>query len=128
MLENECNRGVDVYDMKGNFIKAYAFSNEACNELGINRRELYSVCQGVTKSAKGYRFAFNGDKLKPYYKGRKVNHVVHKLDMEGNLVEEYDSFQSADYLNGFCRGTMRHHFIKKNGEFVKDGYIFKQIS
>lgn len=48
--------------------------------------------------------------------------------MDGNLVSEYDSFKSADSSNGFCRGTMRHHFIKNKGEFIKNGYKYKQIS
>ena len=128
LLKNKNNRGIDVYDMDGNFIKTYKFSNEACNELGIRRRELYYVCDGITRSAKGYRFAYEGERLLPYSKGQKVKHRVQKFDMDGNLVSEYDSFKTADSSNGFCRGTMRHHFIKNKGEFIKNGYKYKQIS
>lgn len=65
-IANGNNRPIDVYDMKGTFLKTFGCSNEACVEPNVNRRALHSVCQGVVKSCKGYRFAFHGDELKPY--------------------------------------------------------------
>lgn len=128
MLRNGNNRGIDVYDMNGKFIKTYVFSNEVCKEYGINRRVLYDVCNGITRSVKGHRFVFEGEKLRPYHNGVKIKHIVHKVDLNGNIVAQYNSFHDADSLNGFCRGTMRNNFIKNNGEFIKNGYKYKQIS
>lgn len=128
MLIKDKNRGIDMYDMDGNFIKTYQFSNEACKELGVSRRLLYATCNGITRSAKGHRFTFEGEKLRPYHNGVKIKHIVHKVDLNGNIVAQYNSFHDADSLNGFCRGTMRNNFIKNNGEFIKNGYKYKQIS
>lgn len=125
-ISNGHNRPIDVYDTSGNFIKTCDCSNEACDEFGIERRSLYLACQGVTKSCKGYRFAFHGEALKKYEVGRGFSKVIHvfKYDSEGYLVSWYDSMRDAERDNGMGRGYLRVHNIKHNGNIVKDGFRF----
>lgn len=125
-IANGNNRPIDVYDMSGRFIKTYDCSNEVCKELGIGRRVLYLSCQGVTKSCKGYRFAFHGEPLKSYEKCKGPLKVVHvfKYDSEGYLVSWYNSIRDAERDNGMGRGYLRTHNIKHNGNIIKDGFRF----
>jgi hypothetical protein len=125
-IANGNNRPIDVYDMKGTFLKTFDCSNEVCKELGVQRRGLYLACQGVTKSYKGYRFAFHGEPLKKYEPGRGFSKVIHvfKYDSEGYLVSWYDSMRNAERDNGMGRGYLRTHNIKHNGNIVKDGFRF----
>lgn len=124
-IANGNNRPIDVYDMKGTFLKTFDCSNEACVELNVNRRALYSVCQGVVKSCKGYRFAFHGDELKPYEQKNKNHHVsVFQYDSEGYLSACYDSMRDAERENNLHRGFLRMNNIRHNGNIVKDGYRY----
>lgn len=124
-IANGNNRPIDVYDMKGTFLKTFDCSNEVCKEIGINRRGLYLACQGVTKSYKGYRFAFHGEPLKPYMKDGKAAPVsVLQYDNEGYLSACYDSMREAEKANNLYRGFLRVHNIKHNGNIVKDGYRY----
>lgn len=124
-IANGNNRPIDVYDMKGTFLKTFDCSNEVCKEIGINRRGLYLACQGVTKSYKGYRFAFHGEPLKPYMKEGKAAPVsVLQYDNEGYLSACYDSMREAEKANNLYRGFLRVHNIKHNGNIVKDGYRY----
>lgn len=125
-IANGNNRPIDVYDMSGRFIKTYDCSNEVCKELDIKRRALYLSCQGVTKSCKGYRFAFHGEPLKSYEKHKGFSKTIHvfKYDSEGYLVSWYDSMRKAERDSGIGRGYLRTHNIKHNGNIVKDGFRF----
>ena len=122
---NGNNRPIDVYDMNGVFLKTFDCSNDVCRELNIERRSLYSVCQGVVKSSKGYRFAFHGEELKPYEQKNKKRHVsVFKYDSEGYLSSCYDSMRDAERENNLHRGFLRMNNIRHNGNIVKDGYRY----
>lgn len=122
-IANGNNRPIDVYDKNGAFLKTFDCSNEVCKELGVHRRGLYLVCQGVAKSYKGYRFAFHGEPLKPYKKEGKAAPVsVLQYDNEGYLSACYDSMREAEKANNLYRGFLRVHNIKHNGNIVKDGY------
>ena len=122
---NGNNRPIDVYDMKGTFLKTFDCSNDVCRELNIGRRALYSVCQGVVKSSKGYRFAFHGEELKPYEQKNKKRHVsVFKYDSEGYLSSCYDSMRDAERENNLHRGFLRMNNIRHNGNIVKNGYRY----
>lgn len=124
-IANGNNRPIDVYDKNGAFLKTFDCSNEVCKELGVHRRGLYLVCQGVAKSYKGYRFAFHGEPLKPYKKEGKAAPVsVLQYDNEGYLSACYDSMREAEKANNLYRGFLRVHNIKHNGNIVKDGYRY----
>ena len=122
---NGNNRPIDVYDMNGVFLKTFDCSNDVCRDLNIERRSLYSVCQGVVKSSKGYRFSFHGEELKPYDQKNKKRHVsVFKYDSEGYLSACYDSMRDAERENNLHRGFLRMNNIRHNGNIVKDGYRY----
>ena len=122
---NGNNRPIDVYDMNGVFLKTFDCSNDVCRELNIERRSLYSVCQGVVKSSKGYRFAFHGEELKPYERKNKNRHVsVFQYDSEGYLSACYDSMRKAERENNLHRGFLRMNNIRHNGNIVKNGYRY----
>lgn len=122
---NGNNRPIDVYDMKDTFLKTFDCSNDVCRELNIERRALYSVCQGVVKSSKGYRFAFHGEELKPYEQKNKKRHVyVFQYDSEGYLSACYDSMRKAERENNLHRGFLRMNNIRHNGNIVKNGYRY----
>ena len=122
---NGNNRPIDVYDMKGTFLKTFDCSNDVCRELNIGRRSLYSVCHGVVKSSKGYRFAFHGEELKPYEQKNKKRHVsVFQYDSEGYLSACYDSMRKAERENNLHRGFLRMNNIRHNGNIVKNGYRY----
>ena len=124
-ITNGNNRPVYVYDMNGVFLKTFDCSNDVCRELNIGRRALYSVCQGVVKSSKGYRFAFHGEELKPYEQKNKNRHVsVFQYDSEGYLSACYDSMRDAERENNLHRGFLRMDNIRHNGNIVKDGYRY----
>ena len=122
---NGNNRPIDVYDMNGVFLKTFDCSNDVCRELNIERRSLYSVCQGIVKSSKGYRFAFHGEELKPYERKNKNRHVsVFQYDSEGYLSACYDSMRKAERENNLHRGFLRMNNIRHNGNIVKNGYRY----
>ena len=122
---NGNNRPIDVYDMNGVFLKTFDCSNDVCRDLNIERRSLYSVCQGVVKSSKGYRFAFHGEELKPYERKNKNRHVsVFQYDSEGYLSACYDSMRKAEIENNLHRGFLRMNNIRHNGNIVKNGYRY----
>lgn len=124
-VKNGTNRAIDIYDINGNFIKTCQLSNDACVEFGVNRRGMYLMCNGITKSSKGYRFAFHGEKLRPYsIKKRGILKKVIKYDCDGNMVATYKSMREAEKANELYRGFLRINNIKSNGIVYRGGFKY----
>ncbi len=47
------------YDLKGNFIKEWTYSNEAETQLGINHNDISACCRGKNKTAGGFTWSYN---------------------------------------------------------------------
>ena len=75
LKEHGGNRGIDVYDKEGRFIKHYDYSYDLTKE-GLNRRALYAVCKGRLRSYKGLVYRFEGNPFswrKRIKKGEVIN-------------------------------------------------------
>ena len=113
------------YDLQGNFIKEFKSVRDASIATNTNRRSISNVTHGWAKSAGGYIWKKKDDsndiKIEPYIDNNK--HRVVCYDMQGNMIDEYNSIAEASASLGLwqqdisacCRGVKQR---------VKQ-YIFK---
>ena len=100
---------IDVYDLKGNYLSSYSSMTEYCelHNLSDNFVSAISlVCKKVRNYAHNYIFRYSGepvteddlDRLNKSLSIQKNRHF-YVVDLDGNLVKEYDSFMEAERDN-----------------------------
>lgn len=57
-LNTKMGRVVLQTDLDGNFIKAYPSINIAAREMDVNHSSIASVCKGINKTCKGYKWEY----------------------------------------------------------------------
>jgi len=88
---------IDQYTMEGEFIRSFKSSSEAAGELSGNRAgtvrtKISQACRGLVTCAKGFRWAFHGEELKP------LGHTyfgVDQLTKEGEYIKTFPSRKEA---------------------------------
>lgn len=56
-------REVIQYSQEGEKIKEHASIKEAAEEIGVNPLGILHVCQGISKSAGGFRWRYKDDEI-----------------------------------------------------------------
>ncbi len=101
-------RSVDMYDLKGNFLKHYECAFDVEKD-GLSRRGVYGVCYGRSRSYKGCVFRFSGEPFSyretdKHKKGEKKE--VIKTNRDGIVVCIYPSIKKAEKENGLPRNYL----------------------
>lgn len=107
-INNNNNRQIDMYDIKGNFLKHYECAYHM-EQDGISRRAAYNVCRKRARSHKGCVFRFTGDlfsyrDIDSHRKGLKKQ--VRVKNKNGTLIKVYDSIKSAERDNNLSRNFL----------------------
>ena len=101
-------RPIDMYDLKGTFLKHYECTYDVERD-GLSRRCIYDVCNGRSRSYHGCVFRFSGEPFSfretdTLPKGKKKE--VIKKDRSGKLICIYPSIKAAERENGFPRNFL----------------------
>ena len=90
---------VSQYDLSGNLIKTWGCMSDAAKVLNIPLQDIHHVCNGNygAKSAGGYQWRYGNQKLiTPYIKGTGSSKPVYQLDMNLNIVNQYNCMSDAE--------------------------------
>jgi hypothetical protein len=115
-----------LYDnVSGDFIKSFYNINELCLYLN-SRNSIICDCIKKNKPYKNYAIfkEFKGDKIIPLKKG-KDNKIVYKIDLNGNVVNKYDSILNSAKENNLCESII-HNAIKLKR--TKDNFIYSHFN
>lgn len=125
LKEHGGNRGIDVYDKEGHFIRHYDYSYDLTKD-GLDRRLLYAVCKGRLRSYKGLVYRFEGDPFswRKRIKKEKSSTPVQKIDLKGEVVEEYKSIREAEKSNGLGRNYLYAHSFGRTVNPIINGYKY----
>ena len=126
-IENDQNRAIDMYDMKGNLLKHYETAYHIERD-GLSRRAVYNVCNGRTKSYKGCIFVFHGEpykgrELDSFPKGHKKRVVV--TDTNGNVLKVYISIKQAERENNLSRNYLYSATYASTRKALINGMYFE---
>ena len=126
-IENDQNRAIDMYDMKGNLLKHYETAYHIERD-GLSRRAVYNVCNGRTKSYKGCIFVFHGEpykgrELDSFPKGHKKRVVV--TDTNGNVIKVYISIKQAERENNLSRNYLYSATYASTRKALINGMYFE---
>ena len=55
-------KGVEQYDLQGNFIKKWVSASQASRKLKINQKNISLCCNNKRKTAGGYIWRFSNDR------------------------------------------------------------------
>lgn len=132
-------KAVDVYTKEGEFIETIKSLAECAKIYGGDSGKISMVCNGKRKTSKNRVFRFHGDPFNKYEvksnKGKNQSNkiAIYKIDINGNILEEYDSIATAAKSNDIKICTMQSYFreseFKKNGDRRQCGgkYFIKKI-
>jgi hypothetical protein len=139
------SRGINQFDMDGNFLNSYLCIEEAWEKTNISKGNIHSAINGSRNSAGGYRWSNknlpnpiinktlgrpNGKKNKSPIKRKHVNIVkltILQYDLIGNLIKKWDSSKEAADSLGISSGCINHFVngrIPKSGNY--GGFIWKK--
>lgn len=128
--DNGNTRGIDVYNLNGDFIKSYDCALDMEKD-GYNRRSAYACCDGRNYSWHGYVFRYKGDKFthKVDLTKDKSAATIYKYDSNNKLIQVYPSIKSAERDNGLSRNTLYSKTYRRTRVAEIDGYkySFKRI-
>lgn len=107
------------YDKSGKYIATFPSAHEAERSLNIDADCIQHCCTGLHKTAGGYIWRYSNDQFvsgcdlpqEEVLKARRFN-VIEQYDMDGNLVNVYESANEAErqtgggrhYIMDACRG------------------------
>jgi hypothetical protein len=139
------SRGINQFDMDGNFLNSYLCIEEAWEKTNISKGNIHSAINGSRNSAGGYRWSNknlpnpiinktlgrpNGKKNKSPIKRKHVNIVkltILQYDLIGNLIKKWNSSKEAADSLGISSGCINHFVngrIPKSGNY--GGFIWKK--
>jgi len=114
------------YDLKGNFIAAYAGQAEAARMTGIQQSDISLVCNGKSNIAGGYLWRkTHVDKIDVNINYKKFikNRAVLQYSKDNNLIKEWSSVSEISNVLGFRAATIR---ACCSGQIaVSHGFIWK---
>lgn len=119
---------VSQFDLSGNHIRTFNSIVDAANKTGVPRTKIILVCQRKRQTTGGFIWRYSGDvvtkedikNLNPFR-----TKPVYKLDLCGNVLEEFDTLKSAGRS---VKGDVRN--IQKCISGLKEsayGYKWKYI-
>ena len=89
------------FNLNGKFIKEYKSLREAEKLTSINHGNISKVCRKKSKHAAGFIFRYKSDssKIEKVFKPNGLKKSVLKLDLNNNIIEEYESISLAAKKN-----------------------------
>ena len=114
-----------LYDnVSGDFMMSFYNINEVCLYLN-SKNSIIGDCIKKNKPYKGYAIfkEFQGDKITPLKKGCN-NKVVYKIDLNGNIVNKYNSILNSAKENNLCESVIYNAIKLKR---IKDNYIYSHF-
>jgi len=98
---------IDMYSIKGKYIKTFNSQVEAAQSLNIPQPSLSYILNGVEGhyTIKGYLWATHGEDITPILNkyNKSKNKPVSVFNLDGKLVHRYDSLSDAVADNGLSR-------------------------
>lgn len=125
---------IDVYDLKGNFIKTYDSCQEACHELGLDASSVSSCLStnSSVKRVKEYQIVYHNDKAPGVY-GKTGSIPIDQYDLQGNFLATYANAHDAARALGYKETKVVKQKAKAIRESIRDprrqtayGYIWKE--
>ncbi len=117
------NKGVDMYDLNGNFLQSFECINKITDDKKM-RRKIRDCCGGYKYNIDGFVYRYKGDCFDKYpvdYKKRGKS--VGQFDLCNNLIKVFPSLKSVkEELNS---ETIGNAILK--GSCIINGYIWKYI-
>ena len=114
---------VEQYDLEGNFIGKYRSLSEAAKQTGCSQPTIFRVCQGLSKSTKGFKFEYSNEESlnKPAV---KYPNKVDFVDEEGNVIKTYDSVRTTALDLGISDQSI-YKILRGITKETKSGHRFK---
>lgn len=88
---------VELYDLKGNYVKEYSNAIEAAKALGVTKNTIYGILYGDRLSTKGYQIKRKKDKkeIKPYKSRQGGKIPVLQYTKNNMFIKEWESAAKA---------------------------------
>lgn len=97
------------YDLDGNYIDEFVSCSHASIELDLDRKSIIRAAKTKYSQSGGYQWKFKNDlkEIKPYKRAESVRKVkILKLDLKGNVLNEYSSVNEAAIKNNLHRSCI----------------------
>lgn len=97
------------YDLDGTFIKSWPSVMSAVKSFSKTKRHhITDVCNGRRKSAYGFLWSWDLKAMEPYNdeNASSKSKKVYQYDLNGNLLNEYNSTQEVKRLLGYNQGNV----------------------
>lgn len=102
--DNPFSRKIAMYALDGKLIKVFDSGGQIEKEYGIRSASISRVCLGQRSQTHGYIFKFVGEARKKILRANSPSQTkkpVLQLDLQGNVIAEYESTMSAGKRTGF---------------------------
>ncbi len=113
------------YDLNGNFIREFKSLNTASETIGVVPNAIGQNLNGFTKSAGGFQWRFktkNYDhRIEPYLIENN-GLPIGQYDLEGNLIDSFESLLDAERKIGHSEGSIRA--AMNRGAKIKGAFYF----
>lgn len=117
---------VAMYSLKGKLVRVFASTDDAVNELNIEKSNISAACSPNNKyvnNVKGFQWRRFIDKplshIEPYNNQNDDTSLkVHEYDIKGNFVNSYNSIREAN-RNGINRSSLKKEY-RETPIFSKD--------
>ena len=89
------------FDLNGNFIQKFYSANEAARQITGDKKNsngILNVCNGKSKTYKGYIWKYDKNYVKKSYKiknNKGNSKVIQQFDLNGKFIKEYPSMTKA---------------------------------
>lgn len=125
-------RKVKKYTIDGKLLRVYNSASDAAKDIECTISSIIKVCTGYRKTLKGFVFRYEEDNFNGYdikeeldEQKKRIKKRVKKYDLNGNLLNEYESIYQVSALNGFTRARIRNNCNGK--QKTCGGHVFRYI-
>lgn len=121
-----CHNSIPIiqYSLSGEIIKRWDCAIEVTRGLGINQRNITSVCRKRRLTAGGFYWRYESEAGQPIIilkKGHRKRKPIIQLDKNDNIIKEWDSAKSAAEGLNIRAGNISHCLRK----VIPSAYGFK---
>lgn len=98
-LNNSYNkREVVQMDLDGNMLNVFESAHDASRQTGISVNNIRTACSNINLSAGGFKWKFRNENSQIKHKRSVI-----QMDMNGNIINKYESMMKAAELSGVSR-------------------------
>jgi len=116
-------KGVDQYDLEGNFIQSFESSKEASIATGVAANSIGLVCRKQRNKAGNYYWCFKGESFQKRL--RKNTHKYKLLDINKICIQIFDSKQELASFLEIAVSSVQHYSWSK--KVYNNKYYFQRI-